>query len=103
LAIHGVLPDAIRRATVLRRRAGRQFGEWNIEIGCSDTVADGLRLFKHWLVILRIGAVDRVLALSWIIRLAALVNEKLGEIPVATVGGLPKHRQDTHGDSFVLR
>src|SRR6185436_5085976 len=67
---------------------GGDVGERNIEVGGANRVTDGFALLDDRRVILRVGAVERVLSLARVVVLAALVEEELREIAIPGVAGL---------------
>ena len=99
-----VLPEAVDRLHV-RRVPGerRHVGHRDVQKGRSHGVADGLELLHDRLVVLGVGAVQRVLSGARVVVLAPLVGEELGQLPVAVVAGGPVERDQTDLQPLVAR
>src|SRR4029079_3657287 len=81
--------DAVLGLQVFRASGqGGDVGERDIEVGRANRVTDGFALLDDRRVILRVGAVERVLSLARVIVLTALVEEELREIAIPGVAGL---------------
>ena len=94
--------SAARRYSGLPVRPA-EIGERNVQVRGAHGVSDGVGLLDDGLVILRVRAVDRVLALARVVVLAALVEKELREVAIASVAGLAIQAEQPDLQTFVAR